>query len=248
MPQKSSESAPSPSMDGLEMARSLLNAVTQTTESLFPSASFSTSASSDSSGWLTSPTNPSLRYQSAGHRYFEGETEISSLSRLLECGGFTTDFSRIPTEVLARKTAIGQNVHKAIWLHLHDDLVWESLGEDLYGYVRAAARYIETRDSNVRWTELPFGSEALGYGCTPDVVWDDGYVEEWKCTYKIYPKVRIQLAGQSVAVNPDSPGGRRVVLLKPDGSYQAKEYDDQEDLKVFASTREVALWRMKHDR
>ena len=143
---------------------------------------------------------------------------------------------------------LGQNVHRAIWLHLHDDLDWSSLGEDLYGYVKAATRYLESRDTPIRWTELPFGSEELGYACTPDIVFDDGYVEEWKTTYKIYPKVRIQLAGQALAVNPDSPGGRRVVQLLPDGDYKTKEYDDDEDYEVLESARRVALWRQRNDK
>ena len=167
---------------------------------------------------------------------------------MMDMAGFATDFSRVPPEVLARKTAIGTAVSKAIWLHLHDDLDWNTLGEDLYGYVRAAARYLESRDSNVRWTELPFGGEALGYACTPDVVFEDGYCEEWKCTYKVYPKVRIQLAGQALAVNPDSPGGRRVVLLKPDCGYQATEFDDEEDIEILKAARDVALWRRRYDK
>lgn len=221
---------------------------TPTLVSASPCLHSSTSAGSGSLGCTVSPTNPSLHFQSDGRHYWMGATELLSLSRLLDCGGFSTDFSRIPPEVLARKTMIGQNVHRAIWLHLHDDLDWGSLGEDLYGYVKAAARYLESRDSAIRWTELPFGSEGLGFATTPDLVFEDGYVEEWKTTYRIYPKVRIQLAGQAVAVNPDSPGGRRVIQLKPDGDYQVKEFSDDEDYEVFEGARRVALWRMRHDK
>jgi hypothetical protein len=202
----------------------------------------------DPLGSVRSPTNPGLLYLPEGHRYLDSGDEVVSLSRLLEIAGFATDFSKVDPSVLARKTLIGKAVHRAIWLFLHDDLEWDSLGEDIYGYVRAAARRIELVDSTPRWSELPIGGSDLGYACTPDLVWADGSVEEWKCTYRIYPKVRIQLAGQAVAVNPAAPGGRRVTLLKPDGSYKTEEYEDENDFEVFHAARAIAAWRMRYDR
>ena len=192
------------------------------------------------------PEADTITFDPEGHRYYSGLTELPSLSKIMRLGGLKSDLSMVPPAVLEKKRVLGNRVHKAIWLYLNDNLDWATLDDDVRQYVLAATRYVEDSGLDLEGAliERPFGSTRLGYACTPDLVLPGGHVIEWKTTYKIYPDVQIQLAGQALVVG--DPGVRIVVQLKKDGTYSTKECLDEEDFEVFRSVLKVALWKIEN--
>lgn len=195
-----------------------------------------------------------LRFSPEDHRYFEGETELPSLSKILRLGGIAQDLSGVPPHVLERKKQIGTALHLAVELHLNDNLEDDSVDEQVRPYFVAAQNYLGRESRKILAIETPVGSVALGYACTPDLVVEGGIVE-WKTTYKIYPEVEVQLAGQARAVANYTDGvgsrwsqdlARRVVQLKPDGTYVVKDYGPDAD-SVFDAALTVAKWKIAHE-
>ncbi len=173
-----------------------------------------------------------------------GDVQLPSLSEVLRITGVAADLSQIPIHLLERKRRIGTAVHKAIALHLRGDLDWSSLKEDIIGYVRAAAEYLDTKGFTTVAVERPYGGIRLGYGCTPDYVHTKGLVE-WKTTSKLYPEVPVQLIGQSRAVGLADDSERVAVRLASDGTFEEHICNDPSDIWVFNGIQEILKWRMK---
>lgn len=187
-------------------------------------------------------TKERIRFVEEGHRYFIGETELTPLTRLLREHGIGSDLSKIPPAILERKRLVGISVHKAIWMMLRGSLDWDSLGEDIRGYVYAARDFLEEDRDEVTSFEEPYGSLDLGYGCTPDLVRVKSLVE-WKTSSRIYPEVAIQLAGQAEAI-----GGTReriAVQLLPDGKFKRYTFEDEGDFRILRAAVEINKWKTR---
>lgn len=124
-------------------------------------------------------------------------------------------------------------------------LDWGSLGEDIAPYVYAAREFLDSEDEEIVAAEQPFGSLRLGYGCTPDLVRKVSIVE-WKTTYRIYPEVAIQLAGQAKAVG----GAKRriAVQLLRDGQFKKHTFDQDQDFKDLEAARRIYEWKKRNKR
>lgn len=183
-----------------------------------------------------------IRFVEEGHRYFIGETELIPLTRLLRESGIGADLSKIPAPILERKRLIGISVHKAIWMMVRGSLDWDSLGEDVIGYVKAARDYLEADPEPITSYEIPYGSIELGYGCTPDLVRKNSIVE-WKTSSRIYPEVAIQLAGQVRAVG--GVRSRIAIQLLPDGKFKRYTYEDVGDFDVLECALGIQKWKTK---
>ena len=188
-----------------------------------------------------------LRFDPEDHRYFVGEIEIPSLSKVLRLGGISRSLEDVPKEILERKRQIGTATHRAIQLYLSGDLDWTTVHPDVQPYVDGALEYLQREDRRIVSVETPVGGLTLGYACTPDLHVEGGLVE-WKTTYKIYPEVEVQLSGQARALSKSASSARklerRVVHLQKDGRYKIKDYGSDAD-KVFQAALRVAQWRLK---
>jgi hypothetical protein len=183
------------------------------------------------------------------HTYWLGRHRLPSVTEILQP---LTDFRFVREDVLQWKSDLGRAVHRAIELHLLDDLEYDSLGGEVAQYF---AQFLEfQRDSNFRAiaTELVV-SHPLGYAGTLDAV---GVINrkvaviDWKTTTALSPTVGLQTAAYANAVDK-TPGdipsveGRRYVLRLSTDNYKLHQIPTSKyagDLLTFASLLRVHQW------
>lgn len=145
------------------------------------------------------------------HRYWLGDDEMPSLSRILEP---LNDFSGINPEVLAAKAQAGTDIHLTVKMWLDGTLEESSLSEGnkiaLELFIAWYKSYILT--ARLMEYEKPTYHEKLKYGTTPDIVFEESVVEIKTRPYNKY-RDPVQLIAQSKCFSEFPPKSLWVLSL-----------------------------------
>lgn len=193
----------------------------------------------------------------SNHTYWAGAKRLPSVTEILK--PLMGDLRFVREDILAHKSALGQAVHKAIELHLLDDLEYSSLSP-------AVARYFDQflkfqRDTGFEcWSAETVVAHPMGYAGMIDAV---GTIKhkapgpfDWKTTAALSPVVAIQTAAYAVAYNEShkekiSLKGTRYALRLAIDKYRLHEYSNCElgsDFQTFASLLNLHHWCERHNK
>lgn len=197
-----------------------------------------------------------LEFDRAKHEYRLDGVPIVNVTRITDT---LAPYVGIPERVLARKAEIGEAVHFATELYDANDLDWDSLPDEIAGYVKGWARFIEDTGFVSVLTEARVWSTQLRYAGTLDragtfsrlkgIKPSERAIVDLKTTYKLMPSVGPQTAAYQRAAKESmslDAARRFCVRLKPDGTYELTELRDPSDFAVFQSALNVHYWRERH--
>lgn len=191
-----------------------------------------------------------FRFDAASHRYFLGDEELPSVSRIIRP---LQDFSSVPSDVLAMKAALGTAVHLATELDDAGDLDEESLDDAVVPYLAAWRAFRSDTGAEFHAIESRLYHPQLRYAGTLDRLATLRGRGTWLLDIKsgasVDPWVGVQLAAYRLLVEAD---GRRVdsvgaVQLCPDGTYRLHKFGHPDDTRCFHGLLAVYHWRRKHD-
>ncbi len=117
-------------------------------------------------------------YDEIGRNHTLGGISIPSVTQIISP---LSDFSKIPIEILERKTILGQEFHEAIRLHLLDDLRFDSLDSDLTKPMDAFVEFWRYKEFPMKgfMIEIPMHHKTLKYCGKPDLV-TRTHIFDWK--------------------------------------------------------------------
>ncbi|GIK15021.1 MAG: hypothetical protein BroJett002_37280 [Candidatus Brocadia sinica] len=118
-------------------------------------------------------------YDPVQHRYFLGDEEMPSLSRIIEP---LNNFVNVHPDVLAAKARAGTNIHETIRLWLDGTLDESTLAEGNQIALDLFDAWYVNRDEYGQFGKLveyetPTYHSKLKYGTTPDIVFAEAIVE-----------------------------------------------------------------------
>jgi hypothetical protein len=192
-----------------------------------------------------------LRFDAAEHRYFVGDRELPSVTRILQDARLA-DFSApwFTADVMERGTL----VHAAIALDNEGALDYDALDPVLVGYVNGWRRYLDEAGATVLDFERPVCDLAAGYAGTLDAIVSERAQLRRPTLIDIkpalYPSVSIQTAAYArCAPMPHGyslPFVRAAIVLPGDGTYKREPLDDRDDERVFLAAVTTFHWRSTH--
>lgn len=149
----------------------------------------------------------------------------------------------IPPDVLAKASERGTKVHKAVELHLLDDLDELSMDPDIANYFYAYIKFERETGFTPVASEMRVHSKKFNYAGTLDLVGPDPKglkriaIIDIKTSAQLMPTVGPQLAAYERAWVEETGSKKKHLryglLLKPDGTYVIHEYTDTTDFSVF---------------
>ena len=202
---------------------------------------------------MSDVTATGIRFDPEAHRYFLGDVELLSVTRVLaELGLVRQSESEHP---LLR----GQAVHEACKLFDEDDLDLDSLDDITRPYLKAYKRFKEDMDFEVKQSEALVWSKDYGYAGRLDRVGEMSFTSWcyfgnlWAAaplileikTGKVQPATALQLVAYAQA-HFGQPVRRYAVALRDDATYRITEYplsDFREDFRTWLSCLRVAQWK-----
>lgn len=198
-------------------------------------------------------------FQEASHVYYVDGREIPGVTRCLDHAGLV-DFRFVREEILARRSALGTEVHKAVELWYQNDLDMKSVSKEATGYLESFIEFAKTTEFLASLVEFQTVGAAnqLEYGMKLDLA---GRFPKSSRTAIIDLKTGaqywwhgIQLAGYAAGLpnlERDTPLGRflsrdRFALhLHPDGSLaKLIPYADNNDFWTFISALTISHRRI----
>lgn len=198
----------------------------------------------------------SLTFDRDTHTYRLDGEPIVNVTRITDA---LAPYIGIPESILARKAEIGDAVHYATELFDQGALEWESVPEEVIGYVRAWEKFRKESGFEPEHIEARVLSRRYRYAGTLDrtgrfqnlkgVKPRERVILDIKATYKLLPAVGPQTAayGQGARESLDYDAARRFAArLKRDGTYELEELRDPADFPVFQSALNLYYWRQRH--
>ena len=194
---------------------------------------------------------PALHYDDATHIYTLDGAVLPHVTEILEAAGFV-DYSQVPESVLDAAKWRGSATHDACWFDDEGDLDESTLAEEVRPRLAA---WRKVRDLFIfRAREKPVYHRVYRYACTPDRVGNEAawlnnlaVVEIKTCAHQ--PAAAIQLAAQAMCLPNGAAYHRFAARLKPDGSYDLKEYplrDLRRDFDCFLAALSCWRWRKEN--
>lgn len=192
----------------------------------------------------------SVVFRESDHTYWQGNTRLPSVTEVLK--PLMGDLRFVKADVLEWKSALGTAVHKAIELHLCNDLEYSSLDQEVALYFDQFLAFQRDTGFTERASELRV-SHALGYAGTLDCVGEFNRkvgLIDWKCTSVISPVVALQTAAYALAhdaqhVNEVPVNGNRFALRLARDKYRLHRYPSHQfnhDITVFKSLLTMHRW------
>jgi len=172
------------------------------------------------------------------HFYTLDGRELPSVTGILKAEGFIN--TRFYDEW---SRARGEYVHTMTHLYDQGELDEDTLDPQLVPYLEAWKKFLKESSFQVIDSEIPLYHPQLLYAGTPDKVGllndqltildnKSGTLESW---------VSLQLAGYEILKG--SPHKRVAVRLKPDGTYNLKEFKDRQDRDIFLAALACYQWK-----
>jgi len=184
-----------------------------------------------------------IKFDPEHHIYMVGGKVIKSVNQILDLAGLQPMF--VKPDKLARAGDLGTNIHLATQLYDMGDLDENSLDPDIYLQVQAYKKF--RSDTHVRI--YPEAIECMVYNRMY------GFCGTFDRIIKINGKFGLldiksgQLAkwtGLQLAAYVECLRrriARYAIQLKPNGTYNLKEYTDPQDINVFLSALTVVNWK-----
>lgn len=198
-------------------------------------------------------------FREEDHTYWKGNTRLPSVTEILRP---MVDFRFVRDDVLQWKSDLGSAVHRAIELHLLDDLEYDSLVGDVAQYFDQFLIFEKEAKFRSLGTEL-IVSHALGFAGKVDCIGLFGgnkapaeAIVDWKTTAQISPVVALQTAAYALAADVDGSHdfavcGRRYALRLSPNNYRLHRFAADTynyDLHVFKSLLTLHKWCEKHNK
>lgn len=192
----------------------------------------------------------SLVFRESDHTYWMDGKQLPSVTGILK--PLMGDLRFVKADVLEWKSALGTAVHRAIELHLCNDLEYSSLDPDVAVYFDQFLRF--EKDVNFKaWDTEMRVSHRLGYAGTLDCVGEfNGLIGliDWKCTSVISPVVALQTAAYALAHDAQhgheiTVGGNRYALRLAPDKYRLHKYPPHEfkrDVQTFMGLLNLHQW------
>lgn len=174
-----------------------------------------------------------FRFEPEQHRYFLGDEEMPSLTKILSP---LNDFSNVNSAVLAAKAQAGTDIHLTIKLWITGTLDESSLAEGNKIALDLFKKW--NRDERGNYgslveCEVPIFNEKLKYGCTPDIVFQEAIVEIKTRPYKKHIDP-VQLIAQAKCFPEFPPKSLWVLSLDiVERKYDFKRAEDKQAWGMF---------------
>lgn len=179
-----------------------------------------------------------LTFDEATHTYRVDGRIVDSVTQILG-KVFSDVYANIPESVLLRKAQLGQAVHKAIELFLHDTLDWQSIHPEVMPYLDSWLEWWHA-DSSLAHSyasEQQFFHQAGDYCGTIDFEVPGEIIIDWKITTNKLPTHGLQVTGYAHAKCTPRAA---CLYLKDDGSpAELVEYDVAKLLPDWLATLRV---------
>lgn len=178
------------------------------------------------------------------HDYSIGGVSVPGVTFLLKSVGFD-GFGK------EWHLAKGKAVHVACQYLDEGCLDWATVGDEIVPYISAYERFkLDTGFKPIR-IEEPLFNSALRYGGTLDRegTWNmsEGRVLIDFKSGAISPWTGLQLAGYDLLLPAlKLPRERYALQLKPDGTYNLKQFKDHQDKSLFLGILATYHWRQNH--
>ena len=190
-----------------------------------------------------------LQFDAVTHTYTLGGRKLPSVTQA--CSVLNPDaFARVPPAVLARKRMIGVALHAAIALDVAGELDEDTIAPEVAPYFAAWRRSTQIALLKVIECEVPRASERYGYAGTPDLValserTGSHWLLDVKSVAVLSPVTAIQTAAYLELVKDAYPKGmgRGALHLKPDGTFEIRQYHGCGDFQTFLAALQVHRWR-----
>jgi hypothetical protein len=196
----------------------------------------------------TLPQNDELRFDPLEHRYFLGQRELPSVSRILDVG-FPVD---VPESLLIASRIRGTAVHLACELDDLGELDEDKLDEELWPYLGAWRSFKKSSGFVPEAIERRLYHKSLFYAGTIDRIGrlrsGRQIVLDIKTGGK-YARYRVQLAAYLNLLDNPMDYLRGSVTLDPDGSSSFDEFSREtfpEELAVFRSCLNIHNFKLKY--
>lgn len=177
-----------------------------------------------------------IRFDPIEHRYFLGDEEIPSVTKILQTVGLSKDFTNVDPFYRDRGIA----GHKAIELYLKGELDESTIDPCLEGHWKGFLKFMKEVNPTPLCIEAIRYSEALGYAGTIDLIATDA-IYDWKFS-KSHDKVA-ELQGQAYKILYGANMPFKVVQFPGDGTYEITDYGNNTDL--WDSVMNLYKWKTK---
>lgn len=192
-----------------------------------------------------------LRFDASEHRYFVGDRELPSVTRILHDARLADFSAPWFTESVKDR---GTMVHAAIALDNEGALDYEALDPALVGYVDGWRRYVEESGAIVLDFERPVCDPVTGYAGTLDAIVKERAQLRRPTLIDIkpalYPSVGLQTAAYArcapLPADCSLPFVRAAIVLPGDGTYKREPLGDRDDERVFLAAVVTYHWRSAH--
>ena len=197
---------------------------------------------------------PDFRFDQESHTYWLDGVQIDGVTSMLKD---MEDLSSIPTEILARKAALGTAVHYATELDDQGLLDEDTVHEEVRGYLEGWRLFKREHKVEFISIEQKLAHRRMRYAGTVDRVMKvDGERGVWdiKTRLQIPPAVGVQLAAYNELVRENGIADRRhklenrAIQLKPDGTYQIYRFNHEEHYAAWIALLTLRNWRKSHER
>lgn len=197
---------------------------------------------------------PDFRFDQESHTYWLDGVQIDGVTSMLKD---MEDLSSIPTEILARKAALGTAVHYATELDDQGLLDEDTVHEEVRGYLEGWRLFKREHKVELISIEQKLAHRRMRYAGTVDRVMKvDGERGVWdiKTRLQIPPAVGVQLAAYNELVRENGIADRRhklenrAIQLKPDGTYQIHRFNHEEHYAAWIALLTLRNWRKSHER
>lgn len=198
-----------------------------------------------------------LEFTEKTHTYREDGGVIPSVSQVLTLAG-VDDVSGIPEHILRHAADRGTAVHLACHYLDEDDLIFDSLDQEVLPYVVAYQKFREEYEFKATVIEHRMVGEVDGmrYGMTLDRV---GTMTTPEGTYRVLLDLKtaskpqaywpIQTAAYLVGyagIDTGARPGRAVVHLRKDATFKVLVHDLDTDFDIWRSALTLAHWKIKN--
>lgn len=193
-----------------------------------------------------------LTFDEPSHTYRIDGQRVPSVTQVLAP---LQDFGGVPPEVLARKAALGTDVHLACELDDAGELDDGATDPMVMHYVRAWRAFRRDTGADVVMCEQRLGHAGLRYAGTLDRVvrtrTDEHLLIDLKTSVCMTPVYGVQLAGYQMLLESSGlsvPGLQRKGLqLRPDETYRLITYNNTQDRPCFMGLLALANWKGSND-
>lgn len=197
-----------------------------------------------------------FRFQEADHSYWLGEKRLPGTTSVLALLG---GYEGISKQILQRASERGTAVHKVTEFDDAGTLDYGSLDDNLIGYLMGWHRFKDEMRPEILDAEVPGYHPQLLYAGTRDrrliihgLRKPRVAILDIKSSYMLMPTTGPQTAAyleifNSGAAKDERAEHRYGLKLKPDGTYELKEYKDPGDWNTFVSALNCTRFIEKHN-